>query len=564
MKRHHFVILLAVLAALILALWPWMTGDQEATVTEPGPVGAVDDYPAGSAIDWQPWGGEARDLAMRKKQGLFVYFHGQWCTWCRQYQDETLEHPDIVAAIRRDFVPVLVNLDRRRDLFMHLGGRGLPFTVLMNARGDPVGRFTGHVSPGDLRDVLREAATRLTTAAAVPEGFDELIGADPEAFLDFLEETYDSATRRLGGASVLGTLSKRPQPMTYRMLLHEPAWADRMPGMLDVLRDDLYDPVDGGFFFFHDPDQPDPDARVETSKVLGLNALFIWLYADAVEVLGRDDDARVLRGALAYLESALWDPERSAFRGSQYSDPDYYGAPPGERAALNPPHVEPVQYADVSGQAIVALVRAGQVLDEPRYLQWAARALEGLDARLGHPDGGYFHFRPDGEPAQLAGYLPAQVWPAAAWWSYHEATGEEHAAHRGAQLLERIAAYRVEEVGGFAERLAADAQPWTESRTHGALAWLLTGPARPSQVPENVLPAQRRARWMRVTLDRLELTGAGDPDDVALGVLAHRRWADESDRSQAAGRRVDQQSESAMVQDGTPDAAAPDPVIIGR
>jgi uncharacterized protein len=519
--------MLAVLVALVLILWPWMTGHQDPPEPEAVPETGdphLDDYPRGSSIDWQDWGIEVRDAAAREGKGLFVYFHGQWCTWCRQYQDETLEHPDTVAAIQRDFIPVLINLDKRRDLFTRLGGRGLPFTVLMDAEGEPLGRFTGHVGAADLQGLLREAATMITTAAAVPEGLEGLLGSDPDAFLAFLNDTYDPGAHRLSGASVIGTLSKRPQPMTYRLLLHEPEWAERIPKMLDVLREDLHDRHEGGFFFFFDPDNPNPHTSVETSKVLGLNAMLTWLFAEAFEMHGRETDAAAVRGALDYLESTLWDEAQGAFWNSQYSDPDYYGTPPRERAELTPPAVERVQYADVSGQAIVALVRAAQALDEPRYLEWAARALDGLDAKLADPDGGYYHFRPDGGEPQLRGYLPAQVWPAAAWWVYYEATGDEQAMTRGVKLLEVIAAHRVDGLDGFAERLDADLDPWTESRTHGVLAWLLTGPARAAQVPELVMPEDRRTRWVEEALAQLELVSGGDPDDMALGVLAHRRW----------------------------------------
>lgn len=529
MKRHHHIaLLIAILVALAFALWPWMTGDQEVPESGPEMSGDLDDYPRGSAIAWRPWGEDAQAHAAREDKGLFVYFHGQWCTWCRQYQSDSLEHPETVAVIERGFVPVLVNLDQRRDLFTRLGGRGLPFTVIMDAQGEVLGRFTGHVGAEDLQGLLREAAVRIATAQAVPVGLDALLDGDPEYFLAFLDETYDPTQHRLSRASVVGTLSKRPQPMTYRLLLHEEHWRARMPDMLEVLREDLSDPVDGGFFFFFDPDQPNPMTAVETSKVLGLNAQMIWLFAEAYQIFGRERDARVVREALAYVERALWDDRLMAFWGSQYSDADYYSLPPAERREATPPPVERVQYADVSGQMIVALVRAAQALNEPAYLAWAARALGGLDERLAQPDGSYHHFRMEGGEAQLPGYLPAQVWPAAAWWAYFEATGDEAAARRGAELLQVISAYRDDGLGGFTERLTDELEPWTESRTHGALAWLLTGPAREAQVSVQVLAPEQRAQWMHMTADQLRLVGGGDPDDMALGVLAQRGWAEVS------------------------------------
>lgn len=303
--------------------------------------------------------------------------------------------------------------------------------------------------------------------------------------------------------------------MTYRLLLQQENWRERMPGMLDTLRDDLYDERNGGFFFYRDAAQADPAAQVETAKVLALNAQMIWLYADAVAQFNRETDREVLRGALEYVRATLWDEMRGVFWGSQFSDADYYLGIADDRAA---PRVDRTQFADSSGQMIVAIIRAAQVLNQPDLLQWAGRALAGLDARLMRPDGSYFHFRGlDGAP-QLGGYLPAQIWPAAAWWMYYGASGEAHAARRGAQLIGHIADYENAELGGFSERLQGGLEPWCEARSHGALAWLLHGPARASRVPEEVLAEAQRARWFELTRAQLQLKSASDPDDIALGM----------------------------------------------
>ena len=92
-----------------------------------------------------------------------------------------------------------------------------------------------------------------------------------------------------------------------------------------------------------------------------------------------------------------------------------------------------------------------------------------------HLDGSYYHYRGKDEPPQLYGYLPAQLWPAAAWWAYHAATGDARAAQRGNVLLAQIAAYEVPALAGFTERLDAALSPWAESRSHAVLAWLLAG-----------------------------------------------------------------------------------------
>ncbi len=519
MKHSRHLVFLLVPPLAVLALWLLFSPPQ-ATTDLSAPA---DDYPADSAINWQPWEDAAFARARAERQAVLLYFHAQWCSWCRQYQTDSLEHPRNIALINEHYVPLLVDVDQRRDLFTRFGGRGLPYTVLLDADAGLTGRFTGSLSATDLHTVLAARASPMAmsrTSSSILSD-DSFRIDNPESFVQFLEQAYDRDAQRLSGTAGFGNLSKRPQPMTYRLLLQLDGWRERMPGMLDALRADLYDERNGGFFYYRDAAQIDPLAQIETAKVLGLNAQMIWLYADAVAQFNREGDREVVRGALDYVRGTLWDETRGAFWGSQFSDAEYYQAAAHHRAA---PRVDRTQFADSSGQMIVAIIRAAQVLNQADLLQWAGRALNGLDARLMHPDGSYFHFRGiDGAP-QLSGYLPAQIWPAAAWWSYYEASGEPHAARRGAQLIAQIARYENADLGGFSERLQSDLEPgtdpWTEARSHGALAWLLHSPARADRVPEEILPDAQRKRWQQLARARLQLQSASDPDDIALGMQA--------------------------------------------
>lgn len=530
MDRHHeklymkpswLIVLFLIPPLAVFVLWLVFSS---AKTTE-GLSAPVDNYPTGSAISWQPWGEAAFARARAERQGVLLYFHAQWCSWCRQYQTDSLEHPRSVTLINNHYVPLLVDVDQRRDLFTRFGGRGLPYTVLLDTDAELSARFTGSLTAVDLQTLLaaRASPTSMGATASSSSAGGFLIN-NPGDFLQFLEEAYDSDEQRLSGTASFGNLSKRPQPMSYRLLLKLDDWRTRMPGMLDTLRADLYDERNGGFFFYRDEAQSDPAAQIETAKVLGLNAQMIWLYADAVAEFNRESDRAVVRGALDYVRSTLWDETRGAFWGSQFSDAEYYQVAGRDKVTSDKtaPRVDRTQFADSSGQMIVAIIRAAQVLNQPELLEWAGQALAGLDARLMHSDGSYFHFREIDAAPQLTGYLPAQIWPAAAWWSYYAASGETHAARRGGQLIAQIANYENAELGGFSERLQSDlepaVEPWTEPRTHGALAWLLNGPARAGQLPEEILTDTQRSRWYKLAQAKLQLQNIGDPDDVALGM----------------------------------------------
>jgi uncharacterized protein len=489
-------------ALLVLSLWL----APAPAFASPGP----DDYPLGSSIGWNEFDPALFTRARTENRPLFLYFHGQWCTWCRDFQNQSLEHPDVVELIQRDFIPVLIDLDRRRDLFTRHGGRGLPFVVIVDERDEIRTRFTGHVGPEDLTRVLRDQRRQISATGRELGPSDEPIET-VDQFLEMLDEVYDPSSRRLSGSALFGTLSKRPQPWTFAFLLQRPEWQGRMPGLLDQVAADLADPEDGGFFFFYDPDQGDPERARETSKRLDQNAAFLWLFADAYARYGDPAYRGIAERSLQYLRDHLWDPEQRRFYSSQYSDPFYYTRSRAERERQPPPAVDRTTLADASGQAIAALLRAAAALGDPSLIAWAGEALDGLERQMRNDGPGYLHALPPDRPAELQGYLPAQVWPAIAWHLYGQARGGEIPG-RERELLAAIADYHDPALGGYRERLGYEVEPWIETRTQAALAWWLAGLPETEIAAAGIDPARVEAQ--------LSIPPGADPDDVALGFWA--------------------------------------------
>ncbi len=496
---------LSILLALFLAILATSTG------------AAVDDYPEGSAIPWQAWDAGLFKEARETRQPIFYYFHGQWCTWCRDFQDESLENPEVVSILRDDYIPVLVDVDRRADLFRRYGGRGLPFVVIVNADDEVQIRFTGHVRPRDLRGILEEQRRMVSVTGRETTPDDAPITGIND-FMEMLDQVYDPASHRLSGSATFGTLSKRPQPWTYRFLLEHPEWRERLPGMLDRIAEDLYDPVEGGFFFFHDPDQRDPVLALETSKRLDQNAAFLWLFAEAHERFGEPHHAEVARGIERYLREQLWDPEQQRFGTSQYADRDYYTQAPDARRAADPPRVDRNTYADTSGMAIAALAATARVFEDEQTLTWAEEALQALDRYLG-TEAGFLHGITAGGRPELRGYLPAQIWPAIARLELADAVeairGERPELPDPVATLDRLEPFYNEDLGAHGERLGTELEPWTETRTQAALAWWL------HHLPTRAVGASH------IDVDdvraQLRIEPGADPDDVALGYHALRR-----------------------------------------
>ncbi len=467
------------------------------------------DYPEGSRIEWNTFDSALFTRARTENRPLFLYFHGQWCTWCRDFQDESLEHDDVAKTIQDGYIPVLIDLDRRRDLFTRYGGRGLPFVVIVDALDNVQGRFTGHVGPADLHQVLLERRRSISVTGRELSPADDPID-NPEAFLRMLDEVYDADTRRLSGSAMFGTLSKRPQPWTMAFLLQQESWSERMPGLLDQIVEDLWDSEEGGFFFFHDPDQPDRERALETSKRLDQNAAFLWLFADAYHRFGDESHRKVIERNLDHIRTNFWNPDQQRFYSSQYSDDTYYSQPLGVRRTMASPAIDRTTYADASGQIIAGLVRAGQALNDPSLLEWAKAALEGLEKHLFAEDA-YLHALPEDGPAELPGYLPAQIWPGIAWHLYQTAT-DTRDPRREQALLETVKTFHDPDLDAYRERRSDEFEPWVEPRTQAALAWWL------AQLP--AAEVERTGIDPALVHAQLIIAPGADPDDIALGMWA--------------------------------------------
>ncbi len=473
-------------------------------------VPALADYPAGSRIPWVRDWDSALVRAQREGKPLFVYFHAQWCTWCRFYQAETLERPRVASLLASHFVPLLLHADQRRDHFIRLGGRGLPYTVWLDADGTTRLRFTGHVAAEDLMDVLNRAVATDIRAGTT--------AVDRAGFEAWLEEMYDPASARFLNASHVGSTGKRPQPLSLLYLLDAPAWQGRMGAILGALLEDIEDPVEGGFYFFADRTRPELAEPLESSKVLGHNALMIWLL---VEAAARSDDprwARAARRGIAWLERRLWDKSAGGFWAAQVSDNAYHALDATGRRLRGPPPLERVKYADANAQAAFALARAAEVLREPRYAKRARQTLRHLDRSLKAPDGSYFHYRAEGR-GHLKDYLPAQLWVLAAM---HGLERLDHSPARLAamrDLMRVIARHRAADGSGFVERLGPEGgAAWREPASNGLLAWLL------GHLPGTLAEGAARA-WRAEALRAVGLPPGGQPDDVALGMTALREGA---------------------------------------
>lgn len=129
-------------------------------------VAAAADAPAGIPF------GVNMEAALAKAQlqprVTVVVFSAQWCPWCTRMQTGAFADPRILALAAR-FHWVKIDIDLDPEVAMRYGVRGVPHTVLLNVRGQPLASRAGYMTAEVLLPMLQEFVDK---AAAQGEGED--------------------------------------------------------------------------------------------------------------------------------------------------------------------------------------------------------------------------------------------------------------------------------------------------------------------------------------------------------------------------------------------------------
>jgi hypothetical protein len=426
---------------------------------------------AHNPVDWWPWCDEAFEQARRLERPVFLSVGYSTCHWCHVMERESFEDPVIAGVLNARYVAIKVDREERPDvdqLYMTAvqlltGGGGWPMSVWLTADREPFFGGTyfpprdgaragmrGFLSvleevatihagaPGRVRAATGSLVAAVRTAlAAAGAPADQLPGLAPvEQAVAQLGRLFDPVNGGLRGAP------KFPSSMPVRLLLRhhrrsgDPRSLELAVTTLErMAAGGLHDQLGGGFHRYS------TDERwlvPHFEKMLYDNALLALAYAEAWQVTGRADFARVVRTTLDYVLRELTAPgggfysatdadsegEEGLFftwteaelRQALGAEADrfnrFYGVTPEgnwegrnvlhvpapdeaewsalapararllERRALRPaPLRDEKVLAAWNGLMISALAFGGRVLDEPRWVEAAGRAAQHLTTR---------------------------------------------------------------------------------------------------------------------------------------------------------------------------------------
>ncbi|MBI3812818.1 MAG: thioredoxin domain-containing protein [Nitrospirae bacterium] len=393
-------------------------------------------------IQWRPWGAEAFDDARRMSKPIFLSISATWCHWCHVMDQDSLDHPEVIRRLNRDFVPIRVDSDQRPDINSRYNMGGWPTVAILDADGQLIVGET-YLQTGQLLDMLsvvqknpsakrfEDPPKREPTEPVKTSSPDESI---VQSVVEHLLRLFDPEFGGFGGPP------KFPQTWALELAfqLHHrtgnPKWLKMAVLTLDNMRESgLYDRIDGGFFRYSirgDWDNP------HYEKLLEVNARMLSLYLDAYRLTGQLLYRSTAQGVIDYLYTTLAAEGVCWFYGSQSADEDYYTQSEEERLGAEPPALDRTFYIDYNAMTASALLTAHSVLGDLKYLDAAMKLIGYLWQHGRRPAQGMFHCQDHNGDPLLAGYLSDQARMITALIDAFEATGIKRYLDQALELLE--------------------------------------------------------------------------------------------------------------------------------
>jgi uncharacterized protein YyaL (SSP411 family) len=309
---------------------------------------------AHNPVSWWAWGDAPFEEARRTGRPVFLSVGYSTCHWCHVMERESFEDPEIARVLNERFVPIKVDREERPDvdaIYMTavqlLTGRGgWPMSVWLTPDREPFfggtyfpprdgerGAMRGFLSIlNEIADVhgrdperVRAATGSLVHAvrqalAARGEPASDLPGTDTiRAAVTAYRQGFDPVHGGLRGAP------KFPSSLPLRLLLrhHRRSGDPQSLAMATLTLEKLaaggiHDQLAGGFHRY----STDAEWLVpHFEKMLYDNALLAVAYAEAFQVTGRRDFARVARDTLRYLEREMTSPEGGLYSATDADSP---------------------------------------------------------------------------------------------------------------------------------------------------------------------------------------------------------------------------------------------------
>ena len=346
-------------------------------------------------INWLPFDATSLQRAKDSDRPVLLIITVPWCNHCKDLLANPFGDARVAAMVREQFVPVLLDAERRPDVNERYGTGGWPSIACLTPDGELILNH-GYLATAelllqlervskvwreqceDMQKSLRDLLAHRRTPEASTRG-----KLDRQMVEDISNAIYEKFDHRHGG---FGEGAKFPHPEVLDFALAQAAKRgdDRMREIVTVTLDrmlasPLHDPINGGFFrFSKTSDWHSPNFE----KLLEVNVRMLRAYLEGYQVFGVLGYRKAAEGIVNWLLTSLRDNATGGFFGSQDADTDYYNLDRAGRAERKPPKVDRTIFCHANALAVSNLLKAGIVLARPDWIASAVSTLKFLTQEL--------------------------------------------------------------------------------------------------------------------------------------------------------------------------------------
>lgn len=155
----------------------------------------------------------AQTAAKNNNQLILIDFWATWCGPCKQMDADVWSQPE-VAMIKRNFVPVKIDVDAERTLASHYNVQSIPMLILMDYEGTSIHSYVGYKGKQDLLDFI----SKIPSDA---KDLNEMVAAH-----DSKSETYES-TRDVALALQMMSSQTDYEPLMRAFLIQSDRYLKR-------------------------------------------------------------------------------------------------------------------------------------------------------------------------------------------------------------------------------------------------------------------------------------------------------------------------------------------------
>ena len=103
------------------------------------------------------WTNYEKGRAMAEKQGkkIFLYFHADWCTYCKKMELTTFKDKGVIDYINENYIAIRVDSDKEQKIASLFGVRGLPSTWFLKSDSGKLSSMPGYIDSNRLLTILK-------------------------------------------------------------------------------------------------------------------------------------------------------------------------------------------------------------------------------------------------------------------------------------------------------------------------------------------------------------------------------------------------------------------------